>query len=292
MTLVRLFSTACLAAALSAALPAAAQQRIQVGDLVNRLNALEAEVARLRVAPRAGGGASLARLDQIEAELRRVTGLVERLDFEQRQARTANAERMKALEERLNALEDRGSAVSVAPERPAEDRPPATVDTAADAPLYQPYPGANAGPDAPDPYRPAPPPVAASGQSAQALYDEGIQLLQRGSYDRAGAQFESLVAAHEGDPLAGQAQFWLGDMHFRLGRYEQAATAFLASFRGWPEGPKAADSLLKLGMTLATIGKTEEACLSFSQVPARYPSASPSLLRRAEIESQRARCGG
>jgi len=74
------------------------------------------------------------------------------------------------------------------------------------------------------------------------LYDEGIRLLNVGSFDRAGAQFEDLIATYPEDPKAGQAQFWLGDMHFKLGRFEQAATAFLDSFRKWPAGPKAPDS--------------------------------------------------
>jgi len=147
-----------------------------------------------------------------------------------------------------------------------------------------------------DPFQPqqqqafAPSAPQASLQSADALYDEGIRLLNIGSFDQAGARFEDLIATYPQDQKAGQAQFWLGDMHFKLGRYEQAASAFLDSFRNWPEGAKAPDSLLKLGMTLANIGKTEEACLSFKQVPARYPGASPSLLRRADIESQRYRC--
>lgn len=302
-----LFS-ACAVFALS--LPAVAQQRIQISDLVQRLERLETEVVRLRVSPGGGGGADIVRLDQIEQELRRLTGIIERLDFETRRSATERDRRLDALEARLDAEKstppvqvpaspnfttDTGFSVtgpSVSASEPqalvgSEFTPSVQTD-----PVFQPqqqFPGQ------PEPvfqstFNEAPP-ATPTFQGPESLYDEGVRLLNVGSFDQAGAQFEDLIATYPDDPNAGQAQFWLGDMHFKLGRFEQAATAFLESFRKWPAGPKAPDSLLKLGMTLANIGKTEEACLSFKQVAARYPGADPTLLRRADIESQRYRCG-
>ncbi len=297
------------------AVPAEAQQRIQIGDLLQRIDRLETEVTRLRVS--SGGGGDVVRLDQIEQELRRLTGIIERLDFDSRKADSASNKRLDSFESRLSALEEAGAATV--------SRPPLATDNsfASTAPPQGPIQGPVQGPEItsfappiettpqfqpqatfnppsdgfqpqtfePQPVQPAQPAPQAF-QNADLLYDEGVRLLNIGSFDQAGAQFEDLIASHPQDPKAGQAQFWLGDMHFKLGRYEQAASAFLDSFRNWPDGQKAPDSLLKLGMTLANIGKTEEACLSFKQVPARYPGASPALLRRADIESQRFRCGG
>ena len=274
-----------------AATPALAQQRITVGEMLARIDRLEREVSRLRV-----GGAGVpaaeatARLDQIEAELRRLTGLVERLQFELRSAKGGD-DGLAALEARVEALENRPAAAP---------RPP-VADTFAAAPLSPaPLPGpqerdegfvGDGGAFAPPP-PPPPPGPDVSGRSASELYADGIGLLNRGSFEEAGARFEGLVATYPNDALAGQAQYWLGTMHLRLGRLDEAAAAFLSAFRGWPEGPKAPDSLLSLGQTLAELGKRDEACLSFSQVPVRYPGASPTILRRAEIETQRNGCGG
>ncbi len=289
--------------------PAFAQQRIQISDLIQRIDRLETEVVRLRVSQGSGGG-DVARLDLFEQELRRLTGLIERFEFESRRAETERAKRLDVMEARLEALERSNTVVSVSP--PAapsfaaeqnfshEQIPQAAVDPfvtefspgVQQTEIYQPE-TTTLQPQTEtvfqQPFQPQPEPT--NFQSPDVLYDEGIRLLNVGSFDRAGAQFEDLIATYPEDPKAGQAQFWLGDMHFKLGRFEQAATAFLDSFRKWPAGPKAPDSLLKLGMTLANIGKTEEACLSFKQVPARYPGASSTLLRRADIESQRHRCG-
>jgi len=290
------------------AVPAIAQQRIPISDLIQRIDRLETEVVRLRVSP-GGGGGDVARLDLIEQELRRLTGQVERLDFEVRRAESERAKRLDGLEARLDALESSGPVASIpsTPQAfPAEptfsgdqfDPPPSSGTVVSDfAPNIQPtevfqteptfQPQTETAFQQPFQTEVAP----TNFQNPDVLYDEGVRLLNIGSFDQAGAQFEDLIATYPEDAKAGQAQFWLGDMHFKLGRYEQAAAAFLDSFRKWPAGPKAPDSLLKLGMTLANIGKTEEACLSFKQVPARYPGASPTLLRRADIESQRYRCG-
>ena len=310
MAFIRSFRTLTLALCAASFLvaPASAQQRFQISDLVQRIERLESEVTRLRVSPGNGGG-DVARLDQIEQELRRLTGIIERLDFETRRAASASNKRLDGFEGRLEAVENARAAPAPSPgpvasvqsgfplppqALPPQNLPP--ISNGGTASPFQPQATFQPLPAQPQPIQPgqqafAPQPVAPSFQNAGALYDEGVRLLNVGQFDQAGAQFEDLIATYPQDPKAGQAQFWLGDMHFKLGRYEQAASAFLESFRNWPEGPKAPDSLLKLGMTLANIGKTEEACLSFRQVPARYPGASPSLLRRADIESQRYQCG-
>lgn len=278
--------------------PALAQQRIQIGELIQRIDRLETEVVRLRVEPRAGGGGDVVRLDQIEQELRRLTGIIERLEFENRESAKKTDARLTALEDRLGSAES-GRTVAVAPPSASVGPPVAPSQPQFGAqPVYSPSALASPAPfDQQPTFAPQTPQTfgqqaaPTSTQSPDALYDDGLRLLNIGSFDQAGARFEDLIATYPQDPKAGQAQYWLGDMHFKLGRFEQAATAFLDSFRNWPEGAKAPDSLLKLGMTLANIGKIEEACLSFMQVPARYPSAPPSLLRRADIEGQRNRCG-
>ena len=60
--------------------------------------------------------------------------------------------------------------------------------------------------------------------------------------------------------------------------------------KDYPDARKAPDNLMKLGMTLAQLGESGQACLTFSEVPARYPNADQNVLRRTEIEACRAGC--
>jgi TolA-binding protein len=48
--------------------------------------------------------------------------------------------------------------------------------------------------------------------------------------------------------------------------------------------------MLKLGMSLAQLKQTKEACLAFKDLPKKYPSASQTILQRAKVEGQRAGC--
>ncbi len=352
-----------------AAVPhAAAQQavqRIPVSSILSRLDRLENEVVRLRQSAGGQGGDSTARIDQIEIELRRLTGLIERLEYETKRRADDADKRALDLETRLEALESqepRGSVPSPQALAPRIIAPQPSVPSLAtpqsfdvsrpvgqlgggpavafgtpalrDAPpdlsglpvqparsvIPQPAPaqqGATftlntspqpvpAQPAPPVPYaqpqQPQPEPIAvplptaqaafAPSNNPQAEYDAALQMLNVGEFDQAGVAFEAIAAKYPAHPVAGGAKFWLGDMHLQLGRYNEAAKAFLESFKGWPEGPKAPDSLLKLGMTLAGLGQREEACLTFTQFPTRYPNASQTLRRRAEIEAQRTQCGG
>jgi len=79
--------------------PAFAQQRIQISDLIQRIDRLETEVVRLRVSQGSGGG----------------TGLIERFEFESRRAETERAKRLDVMEARLEALERSNTVVSVSP---------------------------------------------------------------------------------------------------------------------------------------------------------------------------------
>jgi len=328
--------------------PAIAQQqgvqRIPVSSILGRLDRLESEISILRQSPAGAGDESAMRIDQLESELRRLTGIVERLEYDLTRQAEISDKRALDLETRLQAVEaqrpspfaaqpaptpgpigplatspsvaaapapfalapaqpgvklDSGPAVAFGAPRQTDTSPdlgalPFPVIPVQRQPQPQPNFGVALAPAAPAPTAPTLPmpttPIQPTGPQAQ--YDEALRLLNLGEFDTAGVALERLVAQYPQDIVSGSAHYWLGDMHLRLGRYNEAAKAFLDSFKGWPDGPKAPDSLLKLGMTLSGLGQREEACLTFIEFPGRYPGASDSLLRRAQIEADRAQCGG
>ena len=60
----------------------------------------------------------------------------------------------------------------------------------------------------------------------------------------------SFVERYPKDPLAGNAQYWLGETFYVRKDYSNAATAFAQGYEKYPKGAKASDDLLKLGMSL------------------------------------------
>ncbi|MBP9868596.1 MAG: tetratricopeptide repeat protein, partial [Alphaproteobacteria bacterium] len=90
--------------------------------------------------------------------------------------------------------------------------------------------------------------------------------------------------------LAANATYWLAECHYAQGQYDKAARIFAESYKKYPKGPKVADSLLKMGMSLGGLGKTKEACVTLQQLKKEFPSGQTTALRRAEQEMTRLGC--
>ena len=132
-------------------------------------------------------------------------------------------------------------------------------------------------------------PTALSG-SPRDQYDLAYGYILTGDYDLAEQEFRAWLASFGSDPLAVDAQFWLGESQFYQRRYRDAANAFLAVYTGHAEHAKAPDALLKLGMSLAALGETSAACATFGEVGRKYPSAPEALTSRVGEEAKRAGC--
>ncbi|WP_395020510.1 tol-pal system protein YbgF [Dongia sp.] len=130
------------------------------------------------------------------------------------------------------------------------------------------------------------------GNSPQEQYEYATGLLQRGAYPEAGLAFKAFVAQHPKDPLAGNAQYWLGETYYAQSDYKSAAIAFAEGYQKYPKSAKAPDNLLKLGMSLGQTGRKNDACTAFKQLASQFPKASAAIKDRASRAQQRYGCTG
>lgn len=121
-------------------------------------------------------------------------------------------------------------------------------------------------------------------------YAHARGLLMRLDYEAAEQAFQAFIELNSQHALASNAHYWLGETYYVRQSYADAAGAFIDSYELFPNGNKAADSLLKLGMSLANLGSKDEACASFAELLVKFPNADPRLRRRALQESVRAEC--
>ncbi|MGB3022774.1 MAG: tol-pal system protein YbgF [Methyloceanibacter sp.] len=128
------------------------------------------------------------------------------------------------------------------------------------------------------------------GLDAPALYSQGYGDLLRRDYAAAEAAFQDLVQRFPADPLAGKAQYWLGESYYVRGQFKNAADAFLKGYTRYGSGDKAPDSLLKLGMALAALGQKDAACDTFDEFGAKFPAVDPVLREEARSERRKVRC--
>lgn len=121
-------------------------------------------------------------------------------------------------------------------------------------------------------------------------YMYAFGMLRQGRYDIAAQALRQFVTDHNDDPLAGNARYWLGETYYVRGAYVEAAETFLEGYQVDPDGPKAADALLKLGMSLANLDKKQEACAAFQKLRADYPGAPAGLKSTLQREWQKNGC--
>ena len=110
--------------------------------------------------------------------------------------------------------------------------------------------------------------------------------------DFAGAEgaLRSFVSANPDHRLSGNAQYWLGETFYVREDYLTAARTFAEGYTTYPQSDKAPSNLLKLGMSLDALGRTEDACITFTRLREEYPDAAANILSRGEREHQRLGC--
>jgi len=141
------------------------------------------------------------------------------------------------------------------------------------------------------PAGPAAPTAPAGGANADQLYDEAIKKLQDGDYAAAERGFKTFIHRNPQNKLAGNAQYWLGETYYARRDYSNALTAFAEGYKVYKASPKGPDNLLKLGITMAVLGRKPDACAVFSRFSQDYPRATDLQKRRIDQERQKNGCG-
>ena len=121
-------------------------------------------------------------------------------------------------------------------------------------------------------------------------YQYAFGLLRQANYGEAEVALKSFIDRHPESQLSGNALYWLGETYYVRGDYQTAAITFAEAYKSYPDGAKAPDNLLKLGLSLASLDAVNDACGTFSELEKRYPNASPSIVRRAKLEKQKLGC--
>jgi len=116
------------------------------------------------------------------------------------------------------------------------------------------------------------------------LYDRVMDEFKRGDYEAALAGFRFFIELHRKSALAANAEYWIGECHYRLGRYKEALTSF-SNVRSYPFSQKLAASAFKIGQTYSMLGDYYRARMTFDEVLDRYPNGPEAALARKALEA-------
>lgn len=281
---------AFLIAAFLVAAPAAAQDRAStLADIRQELTVFYVEIQKLKRELSTTGGVNsnlsatntLDRVNQMEAELQRLTAATEQLTNRVDSVVADGTNRIGDLEFRLCEMES-GCDIGALGDTPTlgGGALPAAIAT---VPAAQ-TPATDGG-------------SVIGGVAAGTIDTSGMELAvaEREDFERARAAYESgdfqgasdqlqqFTDTYQGGPLSGLAHLMRGEALQNLGKTSSAARAFLESYSGTPNGPTSPTALLKLGLALDALGQSSEACITLGEVTLRFPSSE------ASIEAQAAR---
>jgi len=121
-------------------------------------------------------------------------------------------------------------------------------------------------------------------------FNHAFGLVKQADYPGAEAELKAFIRDHPNDPLAGNAQYWLGETYYARNKYPEAAAAFAEGYKRYPKGPKAADDLLKLAMSLARADQKKNACVVLTQLDQAFPHPGAAIRDRAAAEKKRVGC--
>ena len=291
--------------------------RLQIRTLTNQIASLRGQLADLERAVHRGGGAQGAtadagaeggasernsrRLAELEADIdearewrRRVTGHFEEFDNTLRRLE-GRIERLVAdVDFRLAALEQgqtaggaavvpAGGETAVAPadqagiaEQQGEGyEPSAEPSTLGTIPADEAADAADA-------------PLVALTPDAQ--YAQAFGLLEEARHEEAHDAFSRFIETNPDHDLAQNAAYWRAESLYARKMYPEAAKAYALNLRQYPEGRKAPDNMVKLGMALLRLDRAEEACRTFAQLDRNFPDPPLNIRRAAQQGQRQANC--
>lgn len=117
------------------------------------------------------------------------------------------------------------------------------------------------------------------------LYDRVMEEFKHRDYKAAMAGFQLFIELHSQSALAANAQYWIGECQYRMGRYRDALKSFYDVVSNYPLSQKLAASTLKLGQTYTKLGDHEKARLMFDRVMDQYPDSPEAEVARKAIEA-------
>ena len=121
--------------------------------------------------------------------------------------------------------------------------------------------------------------------STRRLYDRVMDEFKHRDYAAAMAGFQLFLELHRQSSLAANAQYWIGECQYRMGRYRDALKSFYDVVSNYPLSPKLAASTLKLGQTYTKLGDPEKARLMFDRVVEQYPDSAEAKVARKALEA-------
>lgn len=218
-------------------------------------------------------GQLMQQLYQLQQEVSMLRGLVEEQEYKLKQMEQDQLDRYEDLDRRLSSGSGGGAPINA--QGPLDG--PIPSSNGASAQGGQNTPSAQTGSAAtaePDPER------------EKLMYDAAFDLVKARDFEKAIQAFSAFVRRYPNSEYAGNAQYWLGEIHLVESDLEAAGRAFALVISQYPGHRKEADALYKLADVERRLGNQDKAATLYREVLSKHPNSSAAQLARRDLDAQ------
>jgi tol-pal system protein YbgF len=119
------------------------------------------------------------------------------------------------------------------------------------------------------------------------LYNNALRDYNGAKNDLATQEFSDYIKFYPNTDLAGNCYFYLGELQFRQGNYQQATQNYDQVLQNFPSGTKAASAELKKGFSLIELGQQDNGVQELRHLIQRYPKSPEALQAREKLKQLR-----
>jgi tol-pal system protein YbgF len=122
-------------------------------------------------------------------------------------------------------------------------------------------------------------------EAPENLYAKAKQLFDKGEYENARELFRSFLKQYPKEKIAGNAQFWLGEIYYREKWYEKAILEYQKVIENHPKGNKTPSALLKQGFAFLSLDDKSNARLILKELVRKFPKSNEAKVARNKLKT-------
>lgn len=136
-----------------------------------------------------------------------------------------------------------------------------------------------------DPAKPAEPAAKPVDPAAETRdYEAALNLFRGNKIKEAAGAFDAFLRAYPDSTLAPNAQYWLGNAQFTLRDCKKAVDSYRVVVTKWPQHPKAPDALVGIASCQQDTGDAKGAKATLETVLAKYPGTPAATTARQRLK--------
>ncbi len=114
---------------------------------------------------------------------------------------------------------------------------------------------------------------ATPSESPVDVFNRAYADFSQAHFDLALAGFQRVLQLDPNGPLSDDAQYWIGETWYAMGRYDEAAAAFDHLISAWPRSDKLRAAHLKKGLALFEGRRTTEGAMELQELIETWPDS-------------------